>query len=399
MNNYIPRSPLRLLLAASFIVFIVILLERFAIACVGQLAVSHIERDAIASVGQLAVSHRKRVAITSVRPAENAQAIPCVFDNFIWFKDQEIIDEIRKDLPSFDGSAPETGDSVDKILGALKRMLKKKGLPSEVEYTSSSGDGYRYRSEHIFTARDAKIPVCKIVFQNSPPQLERGLQQAAMAIVNKDYSKVAARSFVEGAAVQVYRKYGYLRAAARILSAELDRSCKNNVVIKVAAEPGVAYVWDKAVWTGSQAISTRSLNAAIELKPGDVADGLKIDAALQAVYIVYQKLGRIESQIVPKPVFDDVNRRITLNVAITEGPQFRMGDFIIKGLPEKDILRLKERWTLKPGDIYDASYLGDFIKKLVADKLIFPEVAKLLKTEQNPDRERLIVDVIIDFKV
>jgi outer membrane protein insertion porin family len=371
-----------MLLAASFVVFI--LLERFAIACVGQFA---------------KLSHIERVAITSVRPAENAQAIPCVFDNFIWFKDQEIIDEIRKDLPSFDGSAPETGDSVDKILGALKRMLKKKGLPSEVEYTSSSGDGYRYRSEHIFTARDAKIPVCKIVFQNSPPQLERGLQQAAMAIVNKDYSKVGARSFVEGAAVQVYRKYGYLRAATRILSAELDRSCKNNVVIKVAAEPGVGYVWDKAVWTGSQAISTRSLDAAIELKPGDVADGLKIDAALQAVYIVYQKLGRIESQIVPKPVFDDANRRITLNVAITEGPQFRMGDFIVKGLPEKDILRLKERWTLKPGDIYDASYLGDFIKKLVADKLVFPEVAKLLKTEQNPDRERLIVDVIIDFKV
>jgi hypothetical protein len=381
MRNYNSRSPLTLLHAALFVVFIVILLEQFAIASVGQFA---------------KLSHIERFAITSIRHAGNAQAIPCVFDNFIWFKDQEIVDEIRKDLPSFDGSAPETGDSVDKILGALKRMLKKKGLPSEVEYTSSSGDGYRYRSEHIFIARDAKIPVCKIVFQNSPPQLERGLQQAATALVNKDYSKVGARSFVEGAAVQVYRKYGYLRAATRIVSAELDRSCKNNVVVKVAAEPGVAYVWDKAVWTGAQAISTRALNAAIELKPGDVADGLKIDAGLQAAYIVYQKLGHIESQIVPKPVFDDVNKRITLNVAITEGPPFRMGNFIVKGLPEKDVLRLNERWTLKTGDTYDASYLGDFIKKLVADKLIHPEMA--IKTEQKPDRERLIVDVVIDFK-
>jgi hypothetical protein len=364
------------------------------------LAVSHIERFAIEYVGQFAkLSHMERAAITSVRPAENGQAIPCVFDNFIWFKDQEIIDEIRKDLPSFDGSAPEAGDSVDKILAALKRMLKKKGLPSEVEYTSSSGDGYRYRSEHIFTARDAKIPVCKIVFQNSPPQLERELQKAATAVVNKDYSKVGARSFVEGGAVQVYRKYGYLRAAARILSAELDQSCKNNVVIKVAAEPGIAYVWDKAVWTGAQAISTRSLDAAIELKPGNVADGLKIDAGLQAAYIVYQKLGHIESQIVPKPVFDDVNKRITLNVAITEGAQFRTGEFIVKGLPEKDVLRLKERWALKAGDIYDATYLGDFIKKLVADKLILPELAKLLKIEQIPNRERLTIDVVIDFKV
>ena len=327
------------------------------------------------------------------------QAVPCVFDNFVWFRDQEIVDEIRKDLPSFDGSAPEAGDSVDKILGALKRMLKKKKLPSEVEYTFYSGDGYRYGPEHIFVARDAKVPVCKVVFQNSPPQLESDLQQIAQSLIKKDYSKVITRSFVDGAAVQVYRKYGYLRAAARLQSAELDQSCGKNVVVKIAAEPGIAYVWDKAVWTGARTISAQSLGAAIELKPGDVADGLKIDAGLQAAYIVYQKLGRVETQILPKPVFDDVNRRVTLNVEITEGPQFRMGNFIVKGIPEKDVLRLQERWTLKSGDIYDATYLGDFIKKLVADKLILPELAKLLKTEQKPDRQRSVIDVIIDFKV
>lgn len=327
------------------------------------------------------------------------QGIPCVFDNFVWFKDQEIIDEIRKDLPSFDGSAPEAGDSVEKILGALKRMLKKKRLPSEVEYTSFSGDEYQYRPEHVFAARDAKVPVCKIVFQNSPPQLEKDLQQAAMALVNKDYSKVITRSFVEGAAIQVYRKYGYLRAANRVLSAELDQSCKNSVVVKVASEPGITYVWDKAVWTGAQAISAQSLDAAIGLKPGDVADGLKIDTGLKAAVIVYRKLGRIESQIAPKPVFDDVNKRIALNVTITEGPQYRMGDFIVRGVLEKDVARLKERWALKTGDIYDASYLDDFIKKLVDDKLILPDLARLLKTEFKLDRQRLTVDVIIDFKV
>ncbi|MGE0127464.1 MAG: POTRA domain-containing protein [Blastocatellales bacterium] len=337
----------------------------------------------------------------SVRFAESAQqqGIPVVFDNFVWFKDQEIVDEIRKDLPSFNGTAPEAGDSINKILGALERILKKKKLPSQVEYVFFSGGGYQYRPEHIFTARDAKIPVCKLVFQNSPPKLEGELQQAARALVNKDYSKVITRSFIEGEAIQVYRKSGYLRANARILSAELDPSCKNNVVIKVGAEPGIAYVWDKAVWTGNQALSPQTLNAAIELKPGEPADGLKIDGGLQAVYIVYGKLGYATVQIAPKPNFDDANKRITLNVAITEGPQYRMGNFIVKGIPEKDVLRLNERWGLKPGEVYDASYLGDFIQKLVDDKLILPDLAKILKPELKPDKQRLTVDVIIDFKI
>jgi len=366
MRNYFPQSSLTWLLAASF-VFTVF----------------------------------GRGASASIRPAETArrQTIPCVFDNFVWFKDQEIVDEIRKDLPSFDGTAPESGDSIKKILGALERMLKKKGLPSQVEYVFFSGGGYQYRPEHIFAARDAKIPVCKVVFQNSPPQLERELQQAARALVNKDYSKVITKSFVEGEAVQVYQKYGHLRASARILSAELDQSCKNNVVVKVAAEPGIAYAWDKAVWTGNQAMSSQSLDAAIELKPGDLADGLKIDAGLQATYIVYRKLGYVTLQMTPKPIFDDVKRRITVNVTITEGPQFRMGNFIVRGVTDKVVSALKGRWALKTGEIYDDSYLGDFVKKLIDEKVILPDLAKFLKTELKPDNQRLTVDVIIEFKV
>src|SRR5262245_13461865 len=251
MRSYIRRSPLALLPAVSFIVLIVFALsERFATAyTVGADPRVCPYDDAPAALGS--------EAATSMGPAEigRQQAVPCVFDNFVWFRDQEIVDEIRKDLPSFDGSAPEAGDSVDKILGALKRMLKKKKLPSEVEYTFFSGDGYRYGPEHIFAARDAKVPVCKVVFQNSPPQLERDLQQIAQSLIKKDYSKGITRSFVDGAAVQVYRKYGYLRASAQLQSAELDPSCGNSVVVKIAAEPGIDYVWDKAVCTGARALS------------------------------------------------------------------------------------------------------------------------------------------------
>jgi hypothetical protein len=218
MRSYIRRSPLALLPAASFIVFIVFALsERFATAyTVG----------ADLRVCPVSDSHATTVADTQICPYDDPptalrhgdatsmglakiarqQAIPCVFDNFVWFSDKEIVDEIRKDLPSFDGSAPEAGDSIDKILGALKRILKKKKLPSEVEYTFFSGDGYRYGPEHIFAARDAKVPVCKVVFQNSPPQLERDLQQIAQSLIKKDYSKVITRSFIDAAAVQVYRK-------------------------------------------------------------------------------------------------------------------------------------------------------------------------------------------------
>jgi hypothetical protein len=377
MRNYIPKWSLLVVLAASFFV----ITAGFVITT-----------GFVISPG--------RVTHAASRPAEvtRQEAIPCIFDNFVWFKDQEILDEIRKDLPSFNGSAPETGDSIKKILGALERMLKKKGLPSQVEYIFYSGGGYQYHPEHIFTARDAKVPVCKVLFQNSPPQAEGELQQAARTLVNKDYSKIITGSFIDGEVVPVYRRYGYLRAGAGVASSELDPSCKNGVVIKIAAEPGIAYLWDRAVWTGNQAMSSQSLDAAIELKPGEVANGLKIDAGLQAAYIVYGKMGYADFQMVPNPVFDDAKKRVSLNVKITEGPQFRMGNFVVKGVTDNVVQSLTERWALKPGEIFDATYPGEYVKKLIDDKIILPELAKLLNTERKLDRQKMTVDVIIEFK-
>ena len=72
MRNYIPKPSLKLSLAASFVLLTLI---------------GIFGREGAASVPPASGSVRQ-------------QAIPCVFDNFVWFKDQEIIDEIRKDVPS-----------------------------------------------------------------------------------------------------------------------------------------------------------------------------------------------------------------------------------------------------------------------------------------------------------
>src|SRR5262249_37984161 len=119
---------------------------------------------------------------------------------------------------------------------------------------------------------------------------------------------------------------------------------------------------------------------------------------LQAAFIVYGKMGYADFQMVPAPVFDDAKKRVSLNVKITEGPQFRMGNFIIKGVTDDVVQSLKGRWALKTGDIYDAPYPGDYVKKLIDEKIILPELAKLLNTERKLDRQKMTVDVIIEFK-
>ncbi len=325
------------------------------------------------------------------------QNAPCVFDNFVWFKDQELISEIRKDLPSFDGAVPESGEPVRVIMGTLEKLLKGKKLPAEVGYNFSVGTEYQYRPEHVFTANAAKVNVCKIVFASPGAAPEPELQQTAKTLAGKPFSRIGARELTETAIIPVYRKYGHLRAVPRMPAGELDPACKNGAAVKIAVDPGVAYLWEKAVWSGNKLIPTEQIDQMLAMRAGEVANGQKIDAGLGAVIRAYGKQGYAGLQLQPTPEFNDAGKRVTLNIVVNEGPQFRMGALSVAGLSSTSATMFKELWRLKPGDVYDATYLGEFLKRLVDAGGIPADQASRIKPVVKPDAAKRTVDVVIQF--
>lgn len=332
---------------------------------------------------------------------ETGSAAPVVLDNFAGFSDREIIDEVRKEIPSFDGIAPEAGDIVQKIKSALERMLQKRGLPSQVEHAFSVGSEGFYRPEHVFTIKDVRLTVCQAVVTNTANVPVTELLQAVQPLVGSEYSRINARSVAELEAGQVFRKYGYLRVKFLLPTAELDlsggKTCKGGVIVKLPAEPGLAYVWEKAVWAGNQALPAATLDATLAMKPGETANGQKIDAGFREVFKTYNQRGYLYARIAPAPEFDDASKRVTFKVVVNEGSQFRQGNLTILGLSEAEVKRARERWQLKPGDVYDAAYMSGFVQKLYQDGVVRFDANKKLKLEAKPDRQKLTVDVTIDF--
>ncbi|HSB28571.1 MAG TPA: hypothetical protein VLE19_11980, partial [Pyrinomonadaceae bacterium] len=90
---------------------------------------------------------------------------------------------------------------------------------------------------------------------------------------------------------------------------------------------------------------------------------------------------------------------------VREGPQFRMGSFITKGFPEAVDKRLHERWTLKPGEIFDSEYSQEFSKTQIGEALrsLFLErraqgkPVPNLNWNRNLNRTSLTVDVILQL--
>lgn len=337
------------------------------------------------------------------------RGLPVVFDNFVWFTEGEIIDAVRRELPTFDGTALESSTVLGSITRALQQLLKERKIQGQVEYTPSA-DLSGGNAKHVFSVKGANTKICAVRFPGTANVPESELVKQSKPLMGGEYSQEFVSAFAVANLIPVYRERGHLLAifsqpTAR-LGMEGNESCKDGVVITLPVSEGIAYNWDKAEWSGNDSYTIQELEAALAMKAGELANGLKIDAGMRAVEKIYGRRGFLHARTKTEPTFDDVNKRVAYRVSINEGPQFRMGVLKITGINDDVILNLRHRWKLREGDVYDNSYLEEFSKKDARDVLdsalregkIPPGSRLKMNSNVNLNAQSLTVEVELNFK-
>lgn len=332
---------------------------------------------------------------------EEAQgSFPVVFDNFVWFSDQELADAVRRELPVFDGTAPDTTGAINAITKALERLLQDRNIPAHVEYMPSANQAGG-NVQHVFSAAGLSIPICAVNFPGASSGAESELVKRSKPLLNIEYSRQFITEFIKVNLIPAYRQRGYLLAKFAAPQPKVEPSsasgCKG-VSLALPVEEGVGYNWAGMEISGNAALATAELESALGMRSGEVADGLKIDKGLEAMMAAYGRKGYVDARVKASPTFDDAARRVNYHMEITEGPQYHMGELTVIGLSAGDEQRLRDRWKLKPGDIYDASYLDDFVKKVVIQGRMFSGRSSTVEMGARPNRQNLTVNVTIKFK-
>lgn len=316
---------------------------------------------------------------------------PCVFDNFVWFSDQELVNAIKQDLPDFDGTMVVSDFIGGEVKKSLTRFLREKKISGEVVFETDETLSY------IFKIKDAKLNVCDTKFVGAQAELLGPLSEAAQSLARTEYSRSEAQLYARAALIPVYRERGFLKASFGQPQSSLGDAgqCANAVVITLPVEEGLQYRWDKAVWAGNQAFSTQQLERGLKLKSGEVANQMMIDAGWNAVNRIYGSRGYLKAQLKPERSFDDARQVVSYQIAVTEGPQYKMGDVTIVGLADADSKKAKEAWQLNAGEVFDTEYAGIFLGKIRREGLIkFKDVNWELKRND----EKLIANLTLKFE-
>ena len=335
---------------------------------------------------------------------EASRNLPVVFENFVWFSEDEIARAIRQDVPFFDGTAPEAGTTTDKIAVALQRLLSQKKIAGRVEHMPYTNLA-KGKQEILFTVEGVKIPVCSLHFPGAEAIPEPDLIKASQALLKADYSKKDAGGFANYTLFPLYRHIGHLRAQFQEPTAALEESpgqCVGGVALTIPVNEGVVYAWNDAEWSGNQALTKEDLTSALGMKSGEVADGVKIDKGLKDVRKAYGRRGYIAVAFKESTEFDDAARRVSFRFNVNEGQRYFMGNLIVNGLPAEEVERLKEKWTLGANAVFDESYLESFgktgLREFMTGFVQRTGARPKIEMETKPNAQKQTVDVIISFK-
>lgn len=330
---------------------------------------------------------------------ESARFHRCVFDNFVWFPEAELLNHLKKNIPLFDGWVPETGKMADAVTTSLMQLLRKRGIGgdvSQVRYGALGDQSWIY----LYTVGGASANVTAIDFKGATTVDLAALQKEASPLLKRNFSFVEFQAYAGATFLPFFRDRGYLRIkigdpiAEPVAPSECASTCQVKVTYPVVE--GLAYKWKSAEWVGDLLKSAPELDKILGMKTAEVADASKIEKGLADIRKEYRKRGFLEALVNGKSVFDDAASTVTYRMDIHKGPQYHMGRLLISGFSPKTEVRIQDKWRLKSGDIFDGLYPGDFVRKDLPAIMQSSEKRILqFEVKEQPDKQSLAVDVTL----
>lgn len=338
---------------------------------------------------------------------DKSKLVPASFENFVWFTDAELLAEIESRVPLFKRMLPTSGTLPDEVNRALQALLSEKHYAGRVDFLretkQTGGDliGFVYRVEEI------SIRIRNVEFPGATPEQLVFLRNAARTLSGDEYVQSRLETVAQYDFLPLFSERGYLKASfgppePRVVTeteAERGEAAPNEIEVDalLPVTPGKVYLISGVTWTGTSAVKSDEASQFFHLAAGQPANPVRLARDAENLTNLYRSRGYMAVRIKPQAQIDDQNATVRYDMNITEGGLYKMGELEIIGVDSSSKDRLREAWTLREGDIYNAAYTRKFLDE--APRLLPKGLQYSIKLDEELDSKSKTVDVTIHFKV
>jgi outer membrane protein insertion porin family len=332
--------------------------------------------------------------------------VPAHFIDFVWFSDAELRRKVKEHISLFNGELPTLGRLPDQVSDVLQALLVEDAIPGHVNYTRATHETGPLIS-FDYTVSDVLIRIHDMTFPGAGSNELPALESAAHRMSDRQYSGPRIQAFIERQLLPVFHARGYLKAAfaepePKVVKVAADESASDlpsltNVDVTLPVAPGMQYKLSRLGWSGNREIPTDTLQTMVRAKLGEPANTVKIGEDLANVKTLYGSHGYITCQIKPEADFDDAAGTVAIRLDVKEEFAYHMGDLEYRGLDNGLTAKLRAAWKLRPGDVYDATYLSEYLRE--ANKLLPPALDWDVTPHVTANVRDKSVDVDLNYSV
>lgn len=334
--------------------------------------------------------------IFKVKAADPSHILRVSFANFVWFRPEELTAEVQKRVPLFDGTVPEAGNLQDAITTALQQMLAEKSIAGKVEeepVAPSSGQPLRLAEYRVVSP---SVRIHAISLTGVTPPFAAATDKMVRSLAGSRYDEVLTSHSISYLLLAAYKDAGYQASLLSFLTRTVVSSTSASVQVDVAAtvSPGEVYHLSTIDWSGSPLMSPQEFAASSKLHPGDVASEKALVESLGHLEAAYRGKGYIDVAVTAAPKLDTATHQAAFTVTAIPGSQYTVHSVSPGNLTDAQKKDFERGWKLRPGDVYDESYVTSFLKNNTALQS-FNGYAASFKTVA--DTEHHTVDLFLTF--
>jgi outer membrane protein assembly factor BamA len=296
--------------------------------------------------------------------------VPVRFEDFVWFSDAELLQRIKQRAPLFDGQLPLSGRLAEEVSDILQGMLVERAIPGHVDFTRS-GPSNGPVDSIVYQVSDVLIQVRNIEFTGAAESEMAALKAASERLRNREYSRATLNALVQKQLLPVYYARGYLKAKfgapePKVVprpSTQGNDEVHNLTTVDVIfpVTPDRQYKLTALEWTGNHEFSTEQLAKMVRAEPGQPANTVKLGDNLKDIQKLYGSRGYVSASIAPEAEFDDAAGTVAIRLEVKEGAVYHMGELEFRGLDNSLTAKLRNAWKIRPGEVYDATYLTEYL--------------------------------------
>jgi len=302
-----------------------------------------------------------------IQTTENAELLPIIFDNFVWFSDDELIAQLHHHLPLFSGRLPVNGDLADQLTDSLNAMLDQRKILGKAGYFRGAKENgpielYVYKvNSHPIIIRNMDFPGASAA---ELPQL----QAAVKSLAGQEYLRTRMLAQEQSSLLPVYLAHGYLKASFSSGQVKVVQDGPRTLVdLSFPVDPGTQYKLGGIEWQGNSVVAAEKLEELVHLKAGEAANAVQLNDDLDVVKKLYGSKGYLFARIDTVPMMDDAQFTVNYQLKVTEGDLYRMGNLELDGLDADASQKMVAQWQMKRGEPYDNTYLRKFFSLMYRD--------------------------------